>query len=276
MRCRCSECEQKGYEEMSDSFSRRSVDAGPQEVVVREHGSGAALWYFHDEASAAPGPVAESLAQHFRVIAPIHPGFADAARPGWVERAEDVADVYVDAVDAITPQEPLVLVGTSVGGWIATELALLLGDRVSSLVLIGPLGLRVRGISPADHWFMHDDRRDRALYADPTAKPEIALEEFIANEGMIARMGWNPRLASDRLAPRLHRVKAPALVLWGARDALLDPVYAERWSEALPDARHALVEGAGHFPVHERPDDVAREAADFLLAQAATTEGANR
>jgi pimeloyl-ACP methyl ester carboxylesterase len=265
----------EGFEEMSDSFTRRSVVAGPQEVVVREHGSGGALWYFHDEASAAPGPVAEALAERFRVIAPIHPGFADAVRPGWVERAEDLADVYVDAIDAVTPDEPLVLVGSSVGGWIATELALLLADRVSRLVLIGPLGLRVRGAFPADHWFMHDDRRDRALYADPSAKPEISLEEFIANEGMTARMGWNPRLASERIAPRLHRVKAPTLVLWGAQDGLLDPSYAEHWSDAMPDARAALVEGAGHFPVHERPDDVIHAASDFLLA-ATTVEGASR
>ncbi|HEY4279484.1 MAG TPA: alpha/beta fold hydrolase [Conexibacter sp.] len=261
---------------MADSFSRHSVGTGPHEVVVREHGSGAALWYFHDEASAAPGPVAESLAKRFRVIAPIHPGFADAARPGWVERAEDVADVYLGAVDAVTCDEPIVLVGSSVGGWIATELALLLGDRVSQLVLIGPLGLRVPGASPADHWFMHDDRRDRALYADPSAKPAIDPEEFIANEGMTARMGWNPRLASDRLAPRLHRLKAPTLIVWGAQDALLPPLYAERWADAMPAASVAMVEGAGHFPVHEQPEAVSREAAAFLAQHATATAGASR
>jgi pimeloyl-ACP methyl ester carboxylesterase len=245
-----------------------------QDLTVREAGRGPTVWYLHDEVSARPGPVAARLTERCHVVAPVHPGFGGADRPEWIETVPDLADHYLAAVRSFhRPGEPLVLIGSSLGAWIATELALLLTDLAPRLVLIGPLGLFVPGHQPADHWFMTDDERDATLYHDVSRKPGVPLPEFIANEAMTARVGWNPRLASRRLAPRLSRLRAPVLTIWGRQDALLPAAHRTRWGELLPQSASLVLDDCGHYPVYERPVDVAEAITRFALPSPTPTGG---
>ncbi|HEY8524072.1 MAG TPA: alpha/beta hydrolase [Acidimicrobiales bacterium] len=261
---------------MASAFASFTVSRGPCTFQLRTAGSGPPLWYLHDETSAAPGALAGQLAERFQVFAPVVPGFGDSERPEWVETSEDVAHVLLDLVDAVTPDGPLTLVGPSIGGWIAAELAILLGRRVAAAVLVAPAGLYVPEEPPADHWFMHDADRDRTLFADPANKPEITPDEAYANDSMAARLGWNPRLASKRLGHKLHRITAPTLVVWGAEDRLLPPSYAQRWVDLLGNGTAEIVPGGAHFLGIEQCDVVAAAARGFLDRHVATLPEAVR
>lgn len=244
------------------------------DVPVRSAGTGPALWYFHDEVSVGPGPAAARLAEDFRVLAPIHPGFAGAPRPSWVETVRDVADVYLPMVRSRHKAgTPLVLIGSSLGGWIAVEVALAVYDLDPHVVLIGPLGLSVPGHPPADHWFMTDAERDATLFCDPAAKPEVELEEFIGNESMTARLGWSPRFADRSLLPRLRRLTSPVLTIWGREDRLLPSAHRTEWAVRLPQSTSVLLTRCGHYPVYERPDEVAAAVTAFVARHTALPQG---
>lgn len=248
---------------MTSTFAAQT-DIGEAALTVREAGSGQTVWYFHDELSVETNLVSDSVAESHRVLAPMHPGYGNAPRPSWVENVHDIADLYLQPVLASADGVRVSIVGSSIGAWIAAETALLAYERVERLVLIGPLGLRVPGFPPADHWFMRDDEREATLFADPANKPSASPDEFMANEAMTARLGWNPRFASHRLGPRLGRLRMPVLLVWGEQDALLPPEHREAWKAALPNCREVVIGGCGHYPVYEQSSEVASIIKDFL------------
>jgi pimeloyl-ACP methyl ester carboxylesterase len=67
-----------------------------------------------------------------------------------------------------------------------------------------------------------------------------------------------------RVSKRLYRLTAPTLVLWGERDALIPPVYADRWGQLIPAARVERIASAGHMLPWEAPDEFADTVARFL------------
>jgi len=252
----------------------REVPRADNGLIIREAGSGPTIWYFHDEVSAQPGLMAARLAERFHVLAPVIPGFDGAERPGWAETVQDIADLYLQPVRSRHREgEALVLAGSSMGAWIAAEVALGLFDLEPRLALAGPLGLFLPGHQPADHWFMTDEDRDATLYHDPSRKPLVSPEEFIANESMTARLGWNPRFASPRLAPRLGRLRFPVLLLWGAEDRLLPTAHREQWARLLPQSATVVLDNCGHYPVYERPREMAAEVTRFVEQHAQLAEG---
>ena len=78
-----------------------------------------------------------------------------------------------------------------------------------------------------------------------------------------ARLAWQFPYC-PKLRGRLARAKVPALILWGAEDRLVPPAHAHAYAATLPDARVAIVPGAGHHPYLETPDDFAGEVERFL------------
>ena len=80
------------------------------------------------------------------------------------------------------------------------------------------------------------------------------------------RYGWSPYMHDTKLRGRLHRVKAPTLVMWGDSDGVVKPAYGRALSAAIKGARFRLIERCGHYPHIERPDVFAAEVLAFLCA----------
>lgn len=242
-------------------WEHRTVDTLGGPFHVAEAGTGDVVVYLHDEIAGTPGPLAERLAADQRVIAPTHPGFWGGDRPEWVESVRDVVEHYMDLFATLDlPADGVVLVGASMGGWIAIELAFRLPE-VRGVALLNPVGVHVPGHPAADYWYVRE--REEVLFNDPAAIPQMSPDEQVANEETAARYGWSPRLHDPSLAPRLHRLSLPVLVVWGTADRLLPPEHLDRWLELLPHAQVARVEGSGHFPGYERPDAAAAAVRDF-------------
>jgi pimeloyl-ACP methyl ester carboxylesterase len=107
----------------------------------------------------------------------------------------------------------------------------------------------------------HDQRFAEERLAHPPDGD--ALEIIFQNRFAAARVAWEPRMHDPDLHKWLHRVRIPALVIWGAEDRVLDPAYAEEWARLLPDSRVAVIPDCGHLPFVERPDAVAARIEDF-------------
>jgi pimeloyl-ACP methyl ester carboxylesterase len=90
------------------------------------------------------------------------------------------------------------------------------------------------------------------------------MDVLLRNRFTAAKFGWQPRWFNPDLEKWLHRIKLPALVVWGRDDKLLPSAYAELWRECLPDARAVVLDACGHLPHVEHVDAVARHVTSFL------------
>ena len=81
---------------------------------------------------------------------------------------------------------------------------------------------------------------------------------------MTARMGWQPRFYDPQLAKWLHRITLPALIVWGAEDAIFPAAQAHAFAGAIAGSRVAIIPGAGHLPHIEAPQAFTTAVAGFL------------
>ena len=269
--------------------TREVALARERTVQVAEAGSGPAVLYLHGiadihGASFSFLPFHAALAERLALVAPAHPGCAGSSEDESLETIDDLVFHYLELFDALG-LGTLSLAGSCIGGWIAAEIAVRHPERIERLALIGPTGLFVPGAPIADvFWETHPaDGVSLAalralLFGDGEA--ETAREMFPDMRGEIdqevlryklfrfaSRIGFNPPyLHSRRLADRLARYRAPALIVQGADDRLVPARHGQVYARGFGDARLEVVAGAGHSAFAERPDAVAALVADFLAA----------
>ena len=151
------------------------------------------------------------------------------------------------------------LVGADLGGWIAAEMMVRSTARFSRLVLVAPLGIKLRGRDErdiADFHAMTAGRISAAAWADPakgevdyTALPDGELAAIVRGREAFALYGWKPYMHNPRLKRWLHRIDRPTLLLWGAQDGIVTPSYGEGWRQEISGARIDVIPAAGHFPI---------------------------
>jgi pimeloyl-ACP methyl ester carboxylesterase len=268
-------------------MSGRSVDVRGRSVWLVEDGDGAPLVYLHGladlhGASAELLPYHRELAKNFALIAPAHPGCALTDEDEDIDTIDDVVFHYLELFDALK-LDCFNLVGSDVGGWIAAEIAVRHPERIAKLSLIGAAGLFVPDEPIADlFWESHPvDGVSLAglralLFGDP--EQSIARELFPDGRGEIdqellryrtyrflSRIGFNPPYLHHRLLrARLYRFRKPALIIHGADDRLVPRRHAEEYRNGFSDADFQIIDGAGHSPHLEMPEQTARIVVEFL------------
>ena len=247
------------------------------EAKVRVAGDGPPLVYLHPAAGPGWDPFLDALAGHHTVYAPDHPGTGETARDAIhkVPALWDLVLIYDELLDALG-LDSVPLVGASFGGMVACEVAAHRRTAISRLVLLDPIGLWRDDAPIAQYMTMTPDELPAVLFHDPAgpaaqaalAMPESTDELAVAMADAVWAMGATGKfvwpIPDKGLARRLHRVTAPALVVWGEHDRLVSPVYAAEFADRLADARVEIVPGAGHVPQVERLDVVAPLVLEFL------------
>ena len=248
-----------------ERIQRVPLTGGSLRVITA--GSGPALVYLHGTGDQGELlPVLRTLSVNHFVVRPDHPGFIesdDIAPDGDHDLGgvRGMAAVHEHLLDTLGVEE-FVLVGCSLGGWTAAELALRIPDRVTRLVLIDPAGLPGDGSAPnifeldAEDTLsatVHDPERRAAARAaarqgDPTISARIARS--VARARSIAS---DPYMHDPTLAARLGALKMPVDIVWGREDGIVPVSYARSWTDALPQARLTIVPEAGHLPHVEKP-----------------------
>jgi pimeloyl-ACP methyl ester carboxylesterase len=244
---------------------------------VVEAGKGAPLVFFHGAGGLfKEEPLLERLSARFHVFAPEWPGYGVETTEDKLEDMLDFALHGWDVVDALGLERPS-LVGHSMGGMIAAEMACIANRSLAKLALIAPAGLWIDSLPIPDMFSMLPFELVDALFADPRngekfltggidfSNPQ-ALQQFLV--GNARRLGTAGKILfpipNRRVSKRLYRLTAPTLLVWGKADKLIPPAYGERWRQLVPHARLALVDGGGHMVPQEQPEAVAGEIERFL------------
>jgi pimeloyl-ACP methyl ester carboxylesterase len=243
-------------------------------VLLRRGGAGEPVLYLHG-AGGLPGwlPFLDRLADRYEVLAPDHPSFGRSPTPPWLDHLTDLAYFYLDFLEELAPSGAHVI-GHSMGGWLAMEIAIRSTEHLRSLTLIGAAGIRVEGKPPADIFVMNREETARARFADPEfVARELAdnptpeqQDETVVNDVAAARLTWQPRLFNPQLRKWLHRIDVPTHIVWGDRDAIIPPAYAGALAELIPGAKVTVIEKSGHNPQIERLEPTLRAVTAFLGA----------
>jgi pimeloyl-ACP methyl ester carboxylesterase len=235
-------------------------------------GSGPPLLFLHGiEDLREPRPFMEMLAERFDVIVPDHPGYGRSETPAWLDSIHDLAYFYLDFITALGLRD-VHLVGHSLGGWVACEIAVRATHALRSLILVDAAGLRVIGVDGIDTFLCSPEELQRNLYADPVqaeaarASGDEALDAELRATVMTARLAWDPRFYDRDLPKWLHRIDVPTLVLWGVEDRVFPVQYADAFARAIPGARVETLAGCGHLPHLERPDAFVGRVVAFIGA----------
>src|SRR5260221_9504672 len=139
-----------------------------RDIVVRllRGGKGEPLVFLHGAGGFPPWlPLFEKLAERYEVLVPEHPGFGTSDNPPWIRNIADLAMYYLDFLDELGTAK-VHLIGHSLGGWIAAELAVRNATRLASLILLAPAGVRVKGISSGDNFIWSAEEAERSLWYD--------------------------------------------------------------------------------------------------------------
>jgi len=239
----------------------RVLVAGQGEPVLFLHGAGGLLW----------DPFLEALAEGHTVYAVEHPGGADSDALEHLPGIWELVLFYDEILEELG-LERVAVVGHSFGGMVAAELAANSPRRVSRLALIAPIGLwrddapipDIAGV-PAGRLpelILADPKSPLAELLTPPADDPQALFEAAARMASVLHFIWP--LPDKGLRGRIHRVSAPTLLLWGEKDALVSPVYAEEFAGLLRRSETVLIPDAGHLPQLEQQQATREAVLDFL------------
>jgi pimeloyl-ACP methyl ester carboxylesterase len=250
----------------------RVVDVAGYATSCTTGGAGPPLLHLHAEATPGWGPLDDALAARFTVHVPLHPGFGGSPLPDWLSGMDDVAYHYVDVLDALGIEEPVLVVGESIGGWMAMALGVQRPDRLAGLVAVGALGLRPAApmpdlfIKPGPEVLRTLSDRLDADRVDPLDGDADAATALWLDMAAQARLMWE-RPYEPKLRRRARHLRdVPCQVIWGAADRLLPPEHGRELAELL-GAAYEVVPGAGHLAALDAPDAVATIVTSFWEAR---------
>ena len=218
-------------------------------------------------------PFVAPLSEMRRFVAPTHPGFGKSSLPDWLDSIDDIAHLYLELMD-ILKLDRIDLVGCSIGGWIAAEMATKSPERFRRIVLSGPVGIKVGPpdkLDIPDIFAMPQADAMKLTFHDPermnldTAKmSDDELAAMFRARETLALLTWEPWMHNPKLKRRLHRVAIPALFMRGESDGLVSEAYLDAYARLLPNARTMTIKAAGHVPQLEQPAAFATAVLEFL------------
>jgi pimeloyl-ACP methyl ester carboxylesterase len=250
---------------------------GAFQIELREAGpgTGTPVVWLHGEAGPSWTEFHDALARHRHVLAPSHPGYGTSTGGDKLDDIHDAVYFYLDLLDTLVPGE-VALVGHGLGGMFAAELAAVQPRRFSQLVLVDPFGLWLPEVPTLDYFVLPPVELAGALYQDrespaarATAKAPEGQEALIAYmleraQSMAAAARYLWPIPDRGLSKRLHRVRAPTLIIWGQADRVVPVAYAAEWTRRIPGSRLVIRQDAGHLPHVESPIAVAELTQAFL------------
>ena len=245
-------------------------------TVMALHGAGG---WLGDE------PVLAGLAgAGLRVVAPVWPAWSEHTDE---DRLSDMQDFALHGWDVATEMGllrddgagGLHLMGHSMGGMIAAEMAALAPQSVTRMALLCPAGMWLGDHPIPDIFAMLPYQLAEVLFADPNVGEEVLTggADFSDNETLTRFMVARARqqgmagkilfpIPNRRFSERAYRVTVPTLLVWGRQDRLIPPAYADAWQAALPDATVELVDGAGHMLPYEQSAAVVAAVTSHLTS----------
>ena len=260
---------------MAADFTEKLVQVGGNQVHMLTGGSGDPLVVFHG-AGGNSGWLryVQALADNYTVYLPTHPGYWKSTRPEWMETIHDLASFYTWFLEE-QGLEGARAIGFSMGGWLASEIAVSCRHAFSKLMLVDAVGIKPEKGEIADIFIISPAQVTELLFHDPKQAPEYdqlygqspTPEQTDIAEGnreMAVRLCWKPYMYDPRLPGLLGRVNIPTRIVWGREDRLAPLECGELYHQAIPKSDLVVIDNCGHAPQVERPDEFVKAALEFL------------
>ncbi len=246
------------------------------EIVVHRGGEGPPLLYFH---GAGPimsvQPFMELLAKDFDLIVPTHPGFGESEMPDWLEGMGDLGYFYQEFM-AELGLEGVHLGGTSLGGWLASEVALRSTERLKTLTLVGAGGIHVEGVKrgKSSEWGPEETLR-QVIYDQKLAEKMITKmpknqaenPQHLKNRATVKILAKPPTFNPD-IQKWAHIIKIPVHIIWGEADRLIPVDFAPVYAALFDNVKVDIIPECGHLPYVEVPELYAEMFKSFADANA--------
>ncbi|HKV54804.1 MAG TPA: alpha/beta fold hydrolase [Candidatus Binataceae bacterium] len=251
--------------------------AGSDLAIIRG-GSGKPLLVFHEELGH-PGWLSwhEALARDHTLLIPVQPGLGKSAKIDWLRNIHELAIWYSWALRE-KDLAPIDVIGFSLGGWIAAEIASFNAKLFRRMVLVAPMGIKPPDGEIMDIFSITARTSLNASVYDHDATPEFAKlyggertpEQFEAFEDARtenARLAWEPILHNRSLEHLLEGVSGlPTQVIWGREDGVVPVSAAESYRKALhnSDVKVTIFDHCGHRPEIEKSAEFIKLVREFL------------
>ena len=254
----------------TQSCTEEFVDIAGAKTKVLKGGSGPPLLVLHG-GGGNPGwmPYHQALSEKFSVFAPSHPGYDSSQRPAWVSSITDVAHFYLGFMDALG-LEQVSLMGFSMGGWLAAEIAAMCPPKVKGMVLVNAVGIKPQVGEIAEVFMVSPEHTQKLAFYDVSKAPKLENftpeEEAVrwSNREMGSRLMWRPYMHNPNLPEYLKLVKVPALIIWGRDDGIVPLNCGEIYHEVLEGSSLHVIDQCGHSPQVEKPQEFLDAALGFL------------
>lgn len=254
----------------------RTIDTHHVPVQVLEGGKGEDIVVLHDAGGFnAEHPFLLALAEHYRVHAPLLPGYGDSAEAPNIRDMLDIALHTFDVVEALELRRPM-LIGCSLGGMIAAEMAAIAPHDIDRLVLIDAAGLWLDAYPVPDLFALMPHEVPEVLFHDVDKGVKILtrggdiedpdflipyLINYARTFGMVGKFLFP--IPERGLKDRLYRIKARTRLIWGASDKMFPLPYANGFKAGIRGADLVVIPEAGHLPHLEQPAATVRAIVDF-------------
>ncbi len=250
-----------------DHFTFHTWDEGQGNPVVFLHGF-----------EGHPGEDASflhELAKNRRVIAPELPGCGDSEGFDYIEETLDMTLAIRQFIEALGVDR-VDVIGHSLGGMFAAELAAVSPHVVNRVMLVSPFGLWFDQHPVPDLFVLNPTQLAEITWSTPGNATSVARETDTGNgtDQITATLNRTGNLAvatkflwpiPDRgLRKRLPLIKAKTLVVRGNADQLIPAAYTDAFTDAIPGASGVTINNAGHYPMLEQPDEFVRTCEGFL------------
>lgn len=247
-------------------------------VELRRGGKGVPLLVLHGELGV-PGWIEayQRLAESFDVIVPSLPGYGRSTRPDWIMGVRDLAAWVTWFARDLDIRTPVNVIGCSLGGWVAAEIATVAPQFINKMVLVGAMGVKPETGEIFDYFLESGKTGLRRGFHQPEQSPEFMryygkdltpeeAELVEQHREMTCRVAWKPYMHSLTLPHLLPAIRTPTLLVWGRQDLVTPLSSGERYQRAIPRSRLALIDSCGHMPEMERPAEFVELVRDFMKA----------
>ena len=260
------------------SHTEEFVEAADCRVQLRKGGQGEPLLVLHSELWA-PGWIDayQQLAKDFTVIVPSLPGFGQSSRPEWILTPRDMAAWITWCIADTKLPTPLNVVGFSLGGWLAAEIATVNRQLIKKMVLVAPTGIKPTEGEIWDYFinsrkeafvqgFENKDAPEFQQYYGKDWTPEEA-EQVEINREMACRLTWKPYMHSITLPWLAQGITTPTLIVHGRQDRIVPLNASERWRQTVKGSQLKVLDKCGHMPEMEHTTEFVKTVRDFLKAR---------
>jgi pimeloyl-ACP methyl ester carboxylesterase len=262
--------------ERSGELKEEKFRVGEAELRVLKAGTGKPLLIFHGELGF-PGWLQwlASIAKKRTLWIPLHPGFGQSPQASWIMGLRDLACFYARFIreQGLVPAD---VIGFSMGGWLAAEMAVNDARQFNKMILVAPTGLRPPSGEIMDMFTVTARAYLHRNVLDPDRTPEFStlfggeqtpaqFEAWEDARAEVARIAWKPYMFNESMPQLLEGVSGlPTLLIWGRQDPVVPLSAGELYQKKLTGSKLVVFDNCGHMPAIEKRDEFVKEVENFL------------